>query len=342
MKRFSIICALVVVCFVFISVVFFMDSFAQDKVVTLRYAGQAPAGDPCSSIEEQWGKEVEKRTNGKIRVRYYPAATLSSPFQMYESITKGVADMGSHFLGYTQGRFPLTEGLYLTPIEYPDARSVARIANRLYAKFKPKEFDDVKVMYFHSSPPSILLSAKPVKTLADLKGLKIRAINPGAQVMSSFGAVPVALPITEAYDAVSKGMLQAVTAPYTAMKQFRLAEVMKYAVEYRGSAMVGVAVIAMNKDKWNSIPADLQKTIEQVNSEWAIKHAEMWNKMEQDGKDLAIKNGVKISKLSVEENAKWLAKASVLSDKYRSDMKQKNLPGAEVLKFVNEELKRKN
>jgi TRAP-type C4-dicarboxylate transport system substrate-binding protein len=341
MKRSSMMCVLVVMFFVIISVATTV-SFAQDKVITLRYAGQAIAGDPCSTIEEQWGREIEKRTSGKVKVRYYPGATLSSPFQMYDSVIKDVVDIGSHFMGYTQGRFPLMEGLYMTPIEFPDARSAARIANEVYAKFQPKEMDDVRVMYFHSSPPSILLSSRPVKTLADLKGLKVRAMNPGAQIMAEFGAVPVALPITDAYDAVSKGMLNAVTSPYTAMIQFRLDEVMNYAMEYRGSMMVGIAVVAMNKDKWNAIPPDLQKIIKQVNGEWAVKHADMWYKYENDAKEACIKKGVEVTKLSAEENAKWIAKASVITDKYIANMTQKNLPGEEMLKFVSEELQKSN
>lgn len=338
MKRFGI-CIAFVVAFSAVMLVA-AQGVTRDKVITLRYAGQAVAGDPCSTIEEQWGQEIEKRTNGKVKVRYYPGATLSSPLQMYDSVLKGVTDIGSHFMGYTQGRFPLMEGLYTTPIEYPDVRWVIRIANQVYAKFRPKELDDVKVMYFHSSPPSILLSSKPVKSVADLKGLKVRAMNPGAQVMSEFGAIPVALPITDAYDAVSKGMLHAVTSPYTAMIQFKLAEVMKYATEYKGSMMVGIAVIAMNKDKWTALPSDVQKTIEQINTEWAIKHAEMWYKYENGAKDYSIKKGVQAITLSAEENAKWMAKAKVVADRYVTNMKQKNLPGGEMLKFVGEELKK--
>jgi TRAP-type C4-dicarboxylate transport system substrate-binding protein len=195
-------------------------------------------------------------------------------------------------------------------------------------------------MYFHSSPPSILLSTRPVKGVADLKGLKIRAMNPGSQVMSEFGAIPVAMPITDVYDALSKGMLNAVTSPYTAMLQFKLADVMKYAVEYRGSMMVGIAVVAINKDKWKSIPPDLQKVIEQVNAEWAVKHADVWYKYETEAKDYSIKKGVQISALPPAENEKWMAKAEPVMTKYLSNAKQKNVPGDEMIKFVREELKK--
>lgn len=313
---------------------------AEDKVLTLRYADQMPAGDPTSLIAKAWCSEVEKRTNGRVRVRHYPGGTLSSPLQMYENVSKGVIDIGAHVLMYTPGRFPLMSLLYEYPIEYPSVSSVTGIVNEFYQKFRPKEFDEVKVLYFHCAPPAILLTRKPATRLDDLKGMKIRTMGQNAKVMSQLGAIGVGLPISEVYDAVSKGMIDGIVSPCVGMKEFRFAEVMKYALDYQGSAQVAVILVAMNKNKWNTIPPDVQKIIEGVDKEWPDKHAKVWEAMEKEARDYSINKGVKISKLSAEENAKWMAKASPLLNQYVVQMKQKNLPGEEALKFVRNLVKK--
>ena len=80
------------------------------------------------------------------------------------------------------------------------------LANAYYAKFKPKEFDEVKVMYFHGQPPGILHTKKPVNKLEDLKGMKIRTFGSNAEFMKLLGGIPVAMPMGDAYDAISKGV----------------------------------------------------------------------------------------------------------------------------------------
>jgi TRAP-type transport system periplasmic protein len=312
---------------------------AQDKTITLRFSDQQPATSPIATAADQWCKEVEKRTNGKVKVRYYPGATLNSPLQMYESVLQGVIDIGSHFLGYTQGRFPLAQLLYDCPFEYPSATAAAKVASEFYLKFKPKEFDDTKVLYFHSSPPPILLARKPVNGLADLKGMKIRTMGQNAKIMAQFGAAAVGMPMPEVYDALSKGIVDGITNPYTAMKEYKLIDVTKYALEYKGPSFLGLAVVAMNKNKWNSIPPDSQKIIEAVSREWLVKHGAAWDNLEKEAKDYAISKGAKIAKLSAEENAKWASTAETVFQEMVAATKQKNLPGDEVVKFAKDTLK---
>jgi TRAP-type transport system periplasmic protein len=315
-------------------------AFAQEKVITLRYSDQFPPTDPHSVLAGEWCKEVEKRTNGKVKVRYYPASSLNSPPQMYESIIQGVVDIGNHVLGYTKGRFPLMAGIW-SPFEYPSARIATHAANAAYAKFKPKEFDDVKVMYLHCTPDAVLQTArKPVNKLEDLKGMKIRSMDANAEILVSLGAVPVGMPQAEVYDSLSKGVLDGTTAVYSGMKTWKTTDILKYVTEMKGSAYTAVFVVAMNKSKWNSIPPDQQKIIEKINQEWIEKQAEQWDILEKEGKEYAISQGVKIIKLPVEEQAKWTAKGQPLFDKYEKEMKEKNLPGEEFIKLVRDQIKK--
>jgi len=314
---------------------------AQDKVVTLRYSDQFPAGDVHSILGQEYCKEVEKRTNGKVKIRYYAASTLNAPPQMYESITQGVVDMGNHVAGYTKGRFPLMSALSDCPFEYPNGYTATMAANAAYAKFKPKEFDDVKVMYFHMTPEAMLHTVKkPVKKVEDLRGMKVRCMDGNAQIISSLGAAPVGMPQGDTYDALSKGIIGGVSAVYSGLKTWKTADILKYSTEIKGTAYTALFVVAMNKNKWNSIAPEQQKIIEEVNREFAEKQGRQWDTIEKEGKEYCISKGMKITKLPQEEQAKWSAKAKVLYDEYAKKMKERNLPGNEMLNYVRDYLKK--
>lgn len=316
-------------------------SFAGDKVITLRYSNWLPPTDPNSLIANEWCKEVEKRTNGKVRVKYYPGSTLNSVTQMYESVVEGVIDIGNVISGYTQGRFPLMSGLWENPWKYPSGYAATKIVTAAYEKFKPKELDQVEVMYFHVTPDGVIHTArKPVNKLEDLKGLKLRSMGANAEILPKLGVSPVAIPISELYDALSKGVLDGVIAANYTLKTWKLADVLKYTTPVNGTAFTAVYIVAMNKNKWNSISLDQQKIIRQINQEWTEKQGKLWDVMEKEGRDYAMSRGMRVIKLPAEEQAKWDSTDRFLFDEYRKKMKGKNLPGDEMVKFVREQLKK--
>lgn len=315
------------------------SSISQNKVIELRYSTFFPVSHPNATITAEWCKEVEKRTNGKIKITHFPGATLTPPAQTYDSLIKGIADVGNCVLGYTMGRFPLSAVLDY-PVGYPSGFVATRLVNEYYKKFKPKEFDEVKVMYLHAQGPVILHTKKPINKLDDLKGMKIRTFGSNAKFMSLLGGAPVALPMGDAYDAISKGVADGLLCAYEALKGWKLGEVVKYTTENHGSAFTAAFAVVMNKDKWNSIPPNLQKIIEQINEEYIEKQGRLWDKMDDEGREFILKRGNKIIKLSAEENEKWAAKAQPLFDEYVKKTKEKNLPGDEVLKFIREYLKK--
>lgn len=311
--------------------------YAQEKVVSLKLANFFPPDNRVSVAMDQWCKEIEKRTNGTVKITQFPGGILTPPAQTYISVTRGVADIGLSFFSYTMGRFPLMEVLDL-PLGYRSGYVGNKLANEFYRKFKPKELDDVKVLFLMTSPPHMLFAKKPVKNLEDLKGMKIRSTGTSARVVEVLGGVPVSMPMSEAYDALSRGVAQGIIGPYEPMKGFRLAEVVDNSTEY-GSAYVGSNYVVMNKDKWNSIPANAQKIIEQVNEEWIEKMGKLWDELDKEGKDVFVQKGGKVFVLSKEENARWSEKLRPILDEYVKSMKAKGLPGDEALKFCLDYLK---
>jgi TRAP-type C4-dicarboxylate transport system substrate-binding protein len=311
-------------------------TYAQDKAISLKLANFFPPDNKISVVMDQWCKEVEKRTNGAVKVTQFTGGTLTPPAQTYISVTRGVTDIGLSFFSYTMGRFPIMEALDL-PLGYRSAYVATKLANEFYKKFKPKELDEVKVLFLTTSPPHMLFAKKPVKNLEDLKGLKIRSTGTSAKVVAALGGVPVSMPMSEAYDALSKGVAQGIIGPYEPMKGFRLAEVVDNSTEY-GSAYVNANYIVMNKDKWNSLPANIQKIIEQINDEWVEKMGKLWDELDKEGKDVFLQKGGKAVVLSKYENAKWSAKLRPILDEYVASMKAKGLPADEALKFCQDYL----
>jgi len=310
------------------------QGYAQEKTITLNFASFFPPENRVSLLMVQWCQEVEKRTNGRVKVTYFAGGTLAPAPQIYPGVVKGIADIGLSFMGYTWGRFPLSEVIE-QPMGYKSGYVGTKLVNEFYKKFKPKEFDDVKVLFLHTSPPHLLFAKKPVNNLEDLQGLKIRTNSPVAKAL---GAVQVGMPMSEAYDALSKGVVQGIIGPYEPMKGFRLAEVVSHSVEY-GNAFVGGAFVVMNKDKWNAFPADIQKIIEDLDVEYIEKLGRLWDDYDKEAKDYFIEKGGKVIVLPKAESNRWAEKVRPLLDDYVMRMKAKGLPGDEALKFFQDYLK---
>jgi len=140
-----------------------------------------------------WAKEIERATDGRVKITVFPGGTLTKANQCYDGVVKGISDIGMSCFAYTRGRFPSMEALDL-PLGYPNGLAATRVANAYYQAFTPAELNDVKVLYLHAHGPGLLHTQKPVKTLADLEKMKIRSTGLSAKVVEALGAIPVAMP----------------------------------------------------------------------------------------------------------------------------------------------------
>jgi len=314
------------------------DGSAQEKAIVLKYTNFFPAPHANSIIADQWCKEVEKRTNGRVKINYFPGATLTPANQTYDSVVKGIADIGLSVQAYTRGKFPLTEVIDL-PLAYKSGYVATKMVNEFYKKFQPKEYDETQVMYLHAHGPGILHTKKPVYKLEDLRGLKIRSTGLSAKVVQSLGGAPVGMPMTESYDALSKGVADGILCPDEALKGFKLGEVTAFTTETYGSAYSSAFFVVMNKAKWNALPKDIQGIIEKINEEWIEKQGKLWDDIDKEGKTWAIQKGMKYIPLSPEENARWAEKMKPIFDEYVQNTKAKGLPGDLTLKFCLDYLK---
>ncbi|MCA1960742.1 MAG: TRAP transporter substrate-binding protein [Desulfomonile sp.] len=314
---------------------------AQDKVITLKVSNWFPVGSQQDLNLQQWGKDLEQRSGGRVKVNYFSAGTLVPAAQSYDATVKGIVDVSNCVLGYTMGRFPFCQVLDL-PMGWPVGPGPTKIVNEFFKKFKPKEFDDVKVLWAHQGPGGFLHSrTKPITKLEDIQGMKLRCYGSNAKFVGLLGGAAVAMPMPEVYDALSKGVVDGLMSQYEPLQGFRTGEHIKYSTENRESAWSAAFVVVMNKQRFNSLPPDIQKIIEEMTPEYIEKYDKMWTETEAAGKEFVEKRGVKILSLSPEEEARWYEKASQpLIEAYIKEMKAKGLPGEEAVAFLKEEFKK--
>lgn len=338
MKRFMAVKALFLVFFIVACFVSVPGNSEAQKVVSLNYSNFFPAPHKHSQLTEQWCREVEKRTGGKVKVSYFPGGTLTPAAQTYDNVVKGIADIGFSCFAYTRGKFPLMEVIDL-PLGYRNGITPTRLINEFYKKFNPKELADVKVLYLHAHGPGLLHTKKAVNKLEDMKGMKIRATGLASKIVTALGAAPVGTTMPETYDALRTGVADGAMAPMEALQGFKWGEVVNFTTLSYGSGYSTGFFVVMNKNKWNSLPPDVQKVFTDVSAEWIEKTGALWDQIEEEGKQFILKRGNKIIPLSKEENARWVAKVKPIIDDYAKTTKAKGLPGDEALKFCYDYLK---
>ena len=310
-------------------------------VIKLKAANYLPATHPMSLLTGWFCDEVKNRSKGQVEITYHAGGTLLNPLKMFDGVTTGITDMGLSHIQYTRGRFPMTE-IFDLPLGFASGWVDTRVATDFFNKYKPKEWDDVRVLYLSPCGPLILETiAKPVRTLEDLKGLKIRATGQLADIIKALGGVPVPLPMTDTYEALRRGVIEGVSVDLSTLKYWKYAEVTKYVTAYWQLGTSITFYYVMNKNKWNSLSPNLQKIITEVASEARDKQAALWDQMDIEGRDLFTSSGGQIISLSDAEAAKWKKAVEPVIEDYKKSMVAKGYKAAEVdgwLKYVKERI----
>lgn len=234
--------------------------------VTLSYANFPPASTfPCVQME-RWKEEVEKRVGGAVAINTFPGGTLLGAKNMLDGVIGGQADIGCFAMSYHPGRFPIIEAIDL-PLGWPNATVASLSLLDLYEKYRPESFAKVKVLTLFTCPPANIMSIEPVRTLDDLKGMEIRAAGTGVKVLELLGASPIGMPQSDVPDALHKKVIEGMASSLEVMKDFNYAEYCRY-ITMTNLQVVTFAVV-MNLDRWNSLPADVQKVLDGLAREQA-------------------------------------------------------------------------
>jgi len=328
MKNKSIITFLSVLIILAFGVAFLPS--AQAAAIKLTYANFPPASTfPCVQME-QWKKEVEKRTQGKVTVQTFPGGTLLPAKNIFDGVITGTADIGNFAMSYQPGRFPVSEAIDM-PLGFTSAKAASLALLDLVEKYRPKEFEKVKVLTLFTCPPADIMTSKPVKSLKDLSGMELRVSGTGADIVKRLGGIPIAMPQSETPEAIQKGVVKGMVSSMEILKDFNFAAYTPFATE-ADLFVVSFAVI-MNKDKWNSLPDDVKKVFDDLKREqtlWTgnyvdnhVKEALVWSKEKYKHQlfSLPAADKAEINKL-----------LKPMLDEYVKRVTAAGLPGDQILK----------
>ena len=311
----------------------FQPPCAGAAPVELTYSIFFPATHGQCQAAMEWAREIERRTDGQVKITVFPGGTLTSPPQAYDGVVKGISDIGMSCFAYTRGRFPTMEAVDL-PMGYVNGLQATRAANDFYRKLKPAELEDVQVMYLHAHGPGLLHTRKPVRTLEDLKGMKIRSTGLSAKIVEALGAVPVAKPQNETYENLQKGVVEGTFGPIEVLKGWRQAEVIKSTTECEVVGYTTTMFVVMNRDKWDALSADQKAVFQAVNEEFVDVHGRKWDEVDEAGRQYTLSLGNTIVPLAEDEKLRWQAAVKPIIDDYIQEAAANGLDGKRIVETL--------
>ena len=304
--------------------------------INLRLAHFFPGTHPAETqFIKPWAKKINSATDGKVKITTYPAGTLLKAPDVYGGVVSGVADIGLSCFAYTRGRFPVLEAFELPGVTYNNSRAASMVAWEGINSLKPKEVQDTKLLMVIATGPGDIFSKQPVKTLADLKGLAIRATGLSAKTLSLLGAVPNAMSQSQTYEALSRGVVKANLSPVEVLKGWKQGEVVSHLT--RTPFLYNTLFfVTMNKKKWESLSKDIRKKILKVTESFIKESAiALWDRQNKTALKWAVaKKGIKVHTLDAAEKAKWIKKVMPLQAAYMKKIREKKLSDKDVMQLV--------
>jgi len=309
------------------------------EVIELTYSNFFPPSHLHSVLVDQFCQEIEARTNGWVRITHYPGGSLTPAPKVYDGVVEGISDIGMSVLAYTMGRFPASELVDL-PHGYPSGWVATKVANDYYNEFKPAEFNDVHPLYFHAHGPGLILTTKkPVRQLEDMKGLVLRSTGVGAQIAEDLGATGYAAAQGEAYELMSKGVIDGSVSPLEVLKGWKQAEVVKYVTACYEVGYTADMFVVMNKSKWESLPDQYKKVFTEVSEEWSEKHGKVWSYYDKVAIDYFLTfEGREVIDLSADEMARWVNAAGAVETAYIAEKSAMGLPVADYKAYLTKQV----
>jgi TRAP-type C4-dicarboxylate transport system substrate-binding protein len=319
-----------------------VHGLAQQSVTLKFHTFMAPQSAVYLTMHKAWMDKVEKESGGRIKFEGYPAMQLGgTPVQLYDQAKDGVVDIVWTLPGLTAGRFPRTE-VFELPFMMNNAEATSKALWDYIHQEAADEYKDTHVLALQVHGPGMFhTTERPIKSAADLKGLKLRA--PTRQVtklLTALGATPVGMPLPAITDALSKGTINGCVIPWEVVPAVKVHELAKNHTEFpaSGTALYTTTfVMAMNKAKYESLSPDLKKVID-ANSGLATS---AWlGKIQQandvPGRKAALDHGNNIITMGNAEVADFIKRSSQVDDDWVADMNKRGFNGAKLLQSAKD------
>jgi TRAP-type C4-dicarboxylate transport system substrate-binding protein len=311
------------------------------KVYTLKYADFIPPQDVFAQQPEAWAKDLDKASGGRIKVTFFHAESLVKMPDLLDAVSAGTADIAMIDASLTPARLPITDMTTL-PMLFKKSSQAAQSFLALYAKYKELrdeyEAAGVKVIWAHMPGPTQLVTKSQVRTVDDLKGLKIGTVTPReSAAIKLLGATPVALPMPEHYTALERGVIDGSSNDLNAAFIWKLIEVTKYRTNNIDLSQRDCPII-LNLKTYNNLPQDLKQIFDQTTDSLAMSKkvnlaaeeffAFTYNQTVEYDKKMGNPG---VYSLPADERQKWFDKVVPVRDQWVNEMQAKNLPAKGML-----------
>ena len=307
---------------------------AQDVTLSLHQMLPPQAAVPAQ-ILVPWIEKIEAESGGRIKIDHYPSMQLGgAPPQLVDQVVDGVADIVWTVVGYTPGRFPSTE-VFELPFMVEDARAASCAYWTMYeSRMKDGEFSDMHVLGAWVHGPGAFHTNQPVRTPADLQGMKIRGgsrlVN---QLLERAGAEPIGMPVPAVSEALSKGVLDGTTIPWEVTAPLKVPELVTNHTEFEGPALYTLTfVMAMNKDSYEAMPDDLRAVVDAHSGlSFSVFAGGTQADADLPARAKAVEMGNTIITVSETEAAEWQTLVAPIYQEWIADLEGKGIDGQALI-----------
>lgn len=304
---------------------------AADVTLTLSHF-LSPKAQPHVKFLEPWARKIEADSNGRITVEIFPSMTLGGkPPELYGQVRDGAADIVWTLTGYTPGVFPRTEVFELPSVHNNSARATT-LAIQDKFDLIVEDFKDIKPLLVHVNAGNALhLVNGCVSSVTELAGRKLRTPSrTGAWMIESWGAEPVAMPVPDVPQALSKGTIDGALLPFEIVPPLKVQDLTRCSVTAADDGRFGTSVFlfAMNKARYEGLPDDLKAIID-ANSGTSIAAdtGKLWDEIENPGKELQKQSGSPIEELGETATAEFNERAQTVVDRWVEEVSNSGIDG---------------
>jgi TRAP-type transport system periplasmic protein len=327
------------------ALVFILSGFvsAQQKVIELTYGSTYAPDHTFSLADKAWIEKIEKETNGRVKIKPYWNGTLfAGKGGGMDELEAHVVDIGMIMPSYSRSGYDLCKAMYLFTMG-ANQETGRRIFNELRAKFPEidKEYSALKVLAYTSGVDYDLITRKPVRKVADLKGMRLKITADFSGPMKLLGVDPVNAPMPETYPMIQKGILDGLMGSLEGLKSFRFAETAKY-YTYIGYYRTHNGSRAMNRDAWFKLPPDIQKIFNDNISFWGLETDNRFEDTHKAGYEFGKQQKVEFIKLPKEELDKFYGAFKEAAATKAKELDAKGLPGTKIYQEAQALVKKYN
>jgi TRAP-type C4-dicarboxylate transport system substrate-binding protein len=306
---------------------------AQNTITLKFHTFMAPMSGVWLTMHKPWMEKVERESGGRIRFEAYPAMQLGgTPSQLYDQARDGVADIVWTLPGYSAGRFPKTE-VFELPFIMTNAEATSKAYWDYVQTVASDEFKDTHVLAVNVHGPGVLHTRdRPVKNVADLRGMKVRGPSRQTTKMLGYlGAIPVGMPLPSIPDAISKGTIEGCALPWEVVPSIKVQELARYHSEFDpavGALYTATFILAMNRKRYESLPPDLRQVIDNNSglgvSGWLGKTQQS---NDPAGRKTATDRNNSVYLIPATDAQEFKRKAALVEVEWMSDMDKRGFDG---------------